>query len=235
MQMKWGLSCVMVGLLIGLAGCQQPVVKAEPDPVPVDGVGYIVFNAVIVPSSRDLLIADMDKLVAGGAHEIHLAINSPGGQVDSAQSIIDAMTRLHDQRAVTFKAYNIGMVASAASFVFLAAQDRYTAPKSAFLFHAPTAVANGPVNAENMCEEADKLDAYERTMRKALTARTRLTDADAMTYVRRTVVLGPDDARHDGVVNGIALFVLPKGARAWVISSRPAAPSASRPVTTPPQ
>jgi ATP-dependent protease ClpP protease subunit len=236
MRMNFGFSCLVGGVLLGLVGCQQPAaVTAQPEPVAVDGVGYILFNAAIVPSSRDMLIADMDRLVASGAHEIHLAINSPGGVIDSAQAIIDAMNRLHEQKAVTFKAYNIGTVASAASFVFLAAQDRYTAPKSAFLFHAPSAVANGPMNAESMREEADKLDAYERTMRAMLKARTRLTDADAMTYVRRTVVLGPDDARRDGVVDGIAVFTVPHGARAWAITTRPTAATAARPVTTPPQ
>ena len=66
--------------------------------------------------------------------------------------------------------------------------------------------------------------------------RTRLTDDEALTYVRRTVVLNSDDARRDGVVDAVEPFTMPKGARGWVIvvkspqagaPSRPAAAAAS--------
>ena len=220
-----GLTALAGCVLLSLAGCQPPAQQAQqvrvaqPDPEPVNGVGYLVLNAPINESSRDLFITDIDKLRRAGATEIHLGINSPGGDVDAARGMVDYMARLH-REGITWKAYNLRLVASAATYVFLNAQDRYTAPNSAFLFHAAGLMSNGPVNAQNLRDEADKLDEYERTIRALLKARTRLNDAETLTYVRRTVVLNPDDARRDGVVDGIATFSVPTGARTWVIAPR---------------
>lgn len=144
--------------------------------------------------------------------EIHIGINSPGGDIDAAQEIVDYMARLHRQNGVTFKAYNLGVVASAATFVFLNAQDRYLEATGAFLFQAAgvAATGNGLINVPNL------LDAYERTMRATLKARTRLTESEALTYVRRTVVLNSDDARRDGIVDAIANYTVPPGVSGWV-------------------
>ena len=227
--------CVLLVLSSGLlAGCQPPAQRVQapqPDPVPVNGVGYLVLNAPINTSSRDLFITDIDKLRRAGATEIHLGINSPGGDVDAARGIVDYMTRLH-REGVTFTAYNLRFVASAATYVFLTAQGRYTAPNSAFLFHAAGAVSSGPVNAQNLRDEADKLDVYENTIRALLKARTHLNDAETLTYVRRTVLLNPDDARRDGVVDGVAPYTLPTGARAWLIAPR-VQPGATPPGASP--
>ena len=214
-----------------MAGCQQPGTSAAlaPDPVPVDGIGYLVFNAPIAPGSRDLFMADVNKLRNAGAREIRIGMNSPGGDINAAQALVEYMARLHDQNGVTFKAYNIGTVASAATYVFMNAQDRYSVPRGTFLFHAAGVVSNGPINAQNLRDQADKLDAYEQAVRATMKTRTRLTDAEAQTYVRRTVVLNSDDARRDGIVDGIADFSLPKGTRIWVIVSKPANPATPSP------
>ena len=195
-----------------------------------------MLNAPINPSTQDLFIAGIDKLRNAGATEIHIGMNSPGGEVDAAQAIVDYMARVYIQNSITFKAYNLGVVASAATYVFLNAQSRYSVARGVFLFHAAGAVSSGPVNAQNMHEQADKLDAYERTVRATLKARTKLTDAEAQTYVRRTVMLNSDDALRDGVVDGIAdlAVAFPKGARHWVIAGNPKPSRPAPPVPNPP-
>lgn len=222
-----GLQGLLLGALCLLTGCQQPaaVDLATPDPVPVDGIGYLVFSAPIAPASRDMFMADVTKLRNLGAREIHIGMNSPGGEIDSAQAMVDYMARTHAQDGVTFKAYNLGVVASAATYVFLNAQDRYSVARGAFLFHAAGLVSNGPLNAQALRDQADKLDAYERVVRATMRTRTKLTEAEARTYVRRTVMLNSDDAQRDGVVDGIAAFVVPKGARSWFIVAKPANPA----------
>ena len=220
--------------LATLAACQPapPPTAATQPPVPHLGVGYLVFSAPIVPRSRDLFIADLDKLVEAGATEIRLAINSPGGEIDAAQGMVDHMARL-TARGIRFTAYNVGVVASAASYVFLNAQTRYTAARGTFLFHAAGYVANGPADAQTLRESAAKLDAYERTVRTTLKARSRLTDGEAQTYVRRTVLLNAEDARRDGIVDGVAEFTVPKEARTWVIATRPSTPAPPKPPSSP--
>lgn len=227
-----GLRCVALAALL-LAGCQQPARPvAVTAPAVMNGIGYLVLNAPISTTTRDLFIADADKLHGAGAVEIHLGINSPGGDIDAAQAIVDYMARMHGQYGVNFKAYNIGTVASAATYVFLNAQDRYSAANGAFLFHAAGVVSSGVVNAANLRDQADRLDAYERTMRATLKARTRLTESEAQTYVRRTVVLSADDARRDGIVDAIAPYAMPPGVGAWVIMVKP--PAHPAPAAKPP-
>lgn len=219
-----GLRCALVAALCLLTDCQQPAPPAQaaiPEPAPVDGVGYLVFNTPIFSRSRDLFIADVDRFREAGAREIDIAMNSPGGDIDAAQAIVDYMTRLHEHDGIIFKTYNLGVVASAATFVFLNAQNRYSTPRGVFVFHAAGMVSDGLVSVERLRESADKIEAYERIVRATLKARTRLTDSEAQTYLHRTVVLNSDDARRDGIVDGIAAFPTPKGARSWVIVFKP--------------
>ena len=202
--------------------------------MPVNGIGYILFDSTIQPSSRDLLIADIDKLRAAGAHEIDLGMSSPGGELDAAEDIVNYMNRQHDENGIVFKAYNVGLVASAATYIFLNAQNRYTKPSGFFVFHAAGVISTGLVTAPMLRDQADKLDAYERLMRATLKARTKLTDSEALTYVRRTVLLNSDDAQRDGVVDAVAPLVLPKATRIWVIRSKHPAGSVPHPTAAPP-
>ena len=221
-----------------IAGCEPPATPPQatmPEPVPFEGVGYLLFNAPIVPASRDLFIADVDKFRAAGAREIDVALNSPGGDIEAAESIVDYMTRLHEHDGITFKAYNVGLVASAATFLFLNAQSRYSIERGVFLFHAAGVVSSGPVSAVRLREQADRIEAYERIVGATLKARTRLTDSEAQTYLHRTVLLNSDDARRDGIVDAIAVFPSPKGSRRWVIMSKPSKPSTAAAPASKPQ
>lgn len=222
----WRMAPVLIGLAMALSGCQAPATPLA-EPVPVNGVGYIIINTAIAPASRDFFITNANKLRAAGAKEIDLGINSPGGTIGPAQEMADYMERAHQANGVTFKVYNLGLVASAATFVFLNAQERYTSAKGLFLFHAAGMVANGAVSSEGLREAATTIEAYERKIQAALLARTHLTAGEAQTYIHRTVVLNADDARRDGVVDGIADLTLPAGARGYMISSRPKAQAAS--------
>ena len=219
------LTCALTATL---AGCQQPTpgpnLAALKSPNTVNGVGYLVFATVITSQSRDLLITDIGKLIDAGAKEIQIGLNSPGGDIDAAQGIVDYMRREH-AAGIDFRMYDIGLVASAATYIFLNAQARYSTQRGAFLFHAASVTSNGPITAEGLRDAADKLDGYERTMVATLKAHTKLTESEALTYVRRTVILNSDDARRDGVIDGIANFTVPKEAVGFAI----------RPIAKPPQ
>ena len=220
--------CRVLLATLCLAACQDmppppPVVAGPATPTPANGVGYLLFNTVIVQKSSDSFVSALDRFHDAGATEIDIAMNSPGGVIEPAQAMAAAMERLHAQ-GVTFKAYDVGLVASAATLVFLTAQERYSAPRGAFLFHAAGLLSTGIVSAEVLREQADKIEAYERVLRAALKARTWLSDSEAQTYLHRTVVLSSDDARRDGIVDAIATFDEPKGSWTWVIGTKPGKP-----------
>ncbi len=228
------LATLLLAAATCVSACQQQAATATesaaaaspaPEPVAVDGVGCVIFDAPITRSSSVLLERDIDKLHQTGAREIRLAINSPGGEIEAAQGIVGFMHHLHDDDGVTFKVYDIGVVASAASYVFLNGQVRYTDPRGTFLFHAARSYAPGGFTTESIHDAEGKLDAYERLMRATLASRSHLTDAETLTYVRRTVVLNADDARRDGIVDAIQPFAAPKGVRVWVIRAKPTTPT----------
>ena len=223
-----GLSLQAIATCLTLAACQPPQVPlaqtTAPEPLPVDGVGYIVFATVINRGSSALLIQDIDKLQAQGAREIDLEINSPGGEINAAKSIVAEMDRLHAEDGVIFNAYNIRLVASAAALVFLDAQGRYAAPRSGFLFHAPYMIAAGTFSAETLRKNADQIDKDTQLFRDALLARTHLTKQQIDVYVSRMVVLSTDDAQHDGVIDAVRSPTAPKNARAWFIKTKPRPP-----------
>ena len=227
-----GLCCVLLAFLC-FTGCQEaprapPVAAGPRDPTPANGVGYLLFNTIITQRSSDNFVSALDRFHDAGATEIDIAMNSAGGVTEAAQAMAGAMERLHGQ-GVTFKAYDVGVVASAATFVFLTAQERYSAPHGAFLFHAAGLLSTGLVSAEMLREQADKIEAYERLLRGKLKARTRLSDSEVQTYLHRTVVLSSDDARRDGIVDAIATPTAPKGTWTWIIGARPGKPAAPKP------
>ena len=218
-----------IGICLTLTACQPPPPPLAhagpvPEPSPINGVGYIVFAAAINRGSSALLIEDFDKLQAEGAHQIDLVINSPGGEVNAAQSIVAEMDRLHAEDGVIFNAYNIRLVASSATLVFLDAQGRYATPRAGFLFHAPFMMGSGTFSAEVLRKNADEIDQDTQMFRDALRAHTHLTKQQIDVYVSRTVVLSADDAQHDGVIDAIGSPVSPKDARAWVIRAKPKTP-----------
>ena len=234
--MKLGLLAGWLLVAVGISGCQTaPVPVPLAEPVPFKGIGYVIINAPIAPASRDLFITSVDKLRQAGAREIDVGINSPGGLIQSAEEIVDYMAKAHRVDGVTFKAFNVGVVASAATFVFLNAQDRYSSARGTFLFHAAGAVSSGMVNSQMLRETADTLDAYERKIRGTLVSRTHLTEGEATTYVRRTVLLNADDAKRDGIIDGIAELALPSGVRGYMISSRAPPGTAVRTAPAPEQ
>ena len=97
---------IALSLACALGACQQsrsPQAVAVADPVPVGGVGYLLFNAPINTASRDLFMVDVDKLRHAGATEIDIGMNSPGGDIDAAQAIVAYMAQAHAQDGVTRK------------------------------------------------------------------------------------------------------------------------------------
>ena len=175
--------CALVACL-ALSACQTPPAAiaqapAAPEPSPVNGIGYVVLASPINRGSSRLLIDDLDKLQAQGVHEIVLGINSPGGDID-AQTIVAEMDRLHDQDGITFNAYNLRLVASTATLVFLDAQGRYAVPRSDFIFHTPFGLQSGTFSAETLRKNADQLDRDTQMFRDVLLARTHLTKQQVM-------------------------------------------------------
>jgi len=162
---------------------------------------------------RDLFEAEVRKLLDINAREIYVVLNSPGGLVSAVEDMIAFINRTRTERGVSFAMHNLNTVASAACYLFLAGQPRLAVPRANFLFHEIALVTRGGALTSGVLqEESEKAQQIEREFMAMLTSKTRLTAAEASSFIRRTVILNADEARRDGVIDTISDFTLPRGA-----------------------
>lgn len=229
---------MLAAALAGLAGCQAapaPATANAPAPslnLGPNNIGYMLLAAPVTATSAGYYAANIGKLVALGAAEIHIAINSPGGVVHEAEAMIAAMDRAHAEHGVVFVTHNVGLVASAACYVFLAGQRRLANARGAFLFHEAGLQANGLLTGQLLQEASTQLQQDERVFATMLKTRTRLTDGEASSFLHRTVILTANEARRDGITDATEEFSVPKGVVIAAIASRPN-PNAAKPPTPP--
>jgi len=221
----------MLGV-VALAGCQAAPMPM-PMPMPVlslgpDRTGYMLFAAPIVDQTAALFQAGLNKLLDLQATQIHVAINSGGGSVKAAEAMIATMDRVHAERGVTFTTHNVGIVGSAACYVFLAGQQRVSLPKAMFMFHQQgmMAASGGIISGQALQEAADQVKQNDRVFLAMLKSRTKIPDAEALSFVHRTVILTADEAKRDGIIQSVGNFDVPPGATVFGIKPKinPASP-----------
>ena len=214
---------VLTGAGAVLAGCQSPnaTTQAAGFQLGPNQTGYVYVQAPIISTVRDLFVADVNKLRDLNAIEIYVLMSSPGGVVDVAQDMIAFIDKTQTYEGVKFTMHNVGVVASAACYVFLAARHRLSVPRGGFLFHEEFMVANGAITSSQLQEESAKVQRTDRSFLAMLTSKTRLTEDEASSFVRRTVVLNAEEARRDGVIDAISDFTLPPGANIGNIRTVP--------------
>ncbi len=219
----------LLGSLAGLTACQTPPATADLGP---HQVAFMVFRAPITPESQAFFTTNCDKAIAKGATEIRIGITSPGGSISAAEGMMAYMDNMHAQQNIRFTTFDVGIVASAACYVFLAGQKRYSVPRGVFLFHEASLRANGAVTSQTIHEAAAVMDREERRFLDILKTRTRLTEGEALSFVRRTVILTADEAKRDGITDGTADFVVPNEVTPSDI--RATADNSPLPITRPP-
>ena len=90
------------------------------------------------------VVSRLLALVGEGDGPIDVFINSPGGHVESGDSIHDMIRFLRD--SVTIRVVGTGWVASAGAHIFLAGakENRFCLPNTRFLLHQPMGGVRGP-------------------------------------------------------------------------------------------
>jgi ATP-dependent protease ClpP protease subunit len=215
---------VLAGTL-ALAACQQQAAVAPRPPranpqLSANRIGYVAIQAPLVRPVRDLFIADTEKLLAQNPAEIYLLLNSPGGIVSVAEEMIAYVERLQTERGIRVVTHNIGAVASAACYLFLAGQRRLCVPRGGFLFHEIALRPTGDLTASQLQEAAVAAQQIERRLLKMLTSRAKLSETEARFFMRRTVALNAQEALRDGIIDAVA--DVPRDGTVTVIRATPA-------------
>src|ERR1700678_642807 len=101
----------------------------------------ILFYGEMNPALSKKIVSQLLALASVSDDDITMYINSPGGHVESGDSIFDLIQFIKPK----VKVVGTGYVASIATHIYLAAEleNRYCLPNSRFLIHQPLGGSRG--------------------------------------------------------------------------------------------
>lgn len=142
-----------------------------------------------------------ESLNAISAKELHVEINSPGGDVFAGTAMFNMLRAwAKDGKQVVTKVS--GVAASIASVIFLAG-DKRVMPKNTFaMVHQPWTFAMG--NADDLREQADTLEKIGGGMVKTYMDRTGLSEDEVNALLAQDTWLSADEALEKGFATEIS-------------------------------
>lgn len=143
-------------------------------------------------------INDLKKL--GNVKNIVLTVNSPGGSVFDGLAIYNALKQTRDNGA-TITAKVMGIAASAASFIVMAANTIEMPENSMMMVHYASGLAWG--NADTMRETADILDKIDSSIVGIYTARTGKDEKDVRALLEAESWLTAAEAKDAGFADTV--------------------------------
>ncbi|OAJ33560.1 ATP-dependent Clp protease proteolytic subunit [Piscirickettsia salmonis] len=131
--------------------------------------------------------------------EISVYVNSPGGHVESGDSIHDVMRFIKPRVRVI----GTGWVASAGSLIFLGAEkeDRYCLPNTRFLLHQPSGGARG--QATDLAIQAKEIIKMRKRLNVIIAERTGQLLEKVEEDTERDYWMTADEAKDYGIVNKV--------------------------------
>lgn len=132
---------------------------------------------------------------------LDLHINSPGGDYFEGMAISSFL----NERKYHITSYGDGLIASAATLPFLAANKRIIQNGAYMVIHKPVGSANG-INADEMRDGADKLDKIEKSLIENYKAKSNLDDETLSEMVKKETWMGAEEAVKLGFADEISGF-----------------------------
>ena len=147
--------------------------------------------------------AQLLALAADGDDDIKLIINSPGGHVESGDTIHDMIGFVKP----TVKVIGTGWVASAGALIFLGAdrQNRYCLPNTRFLLHQPMGGVRGP--ATDIDIEANEIIKMRERLNAIIARETGQPIEQVRKHTDRNFWMSAEEAKDYGVVTHIVRSV----------------------------
>jgi ATP-dependent Clp protease, protease subunit len=141
-------------------------------------------------------VAQLLALAEENGEPIRVVINSPGGHVESGDTIHD-MIRFIRPKVLTI---GTGWVASAGAHIFLAAakENRYCLPNTRFMIHQPLGGTGGP--ASDIAIEAKEIIKMRKRINQSIADATGQPFEKVERDTDRNFWMGPEEARAYGVV-----------------------------------
>ena len=173
---------------------------------PMAPVQTALFKArtVLIFGEIDMKVAErvcgqLLALAAEGSGDIRVMVNSPGGHVESGDTIHD-MIRFCGPRV---KMIGTGWVASAGAHIFLGAErgNRFCLPNTRFLLHQPLGGVTG--QASDITIEAEEILKMRERINRIIARETGQTYEKIVNDTDRNFWIGAQDAVGYGLVSKI--------------------------------
>ncbi len=160
----------------------------------------LVFGAINDRLARDVT-GRLLALAGASAEPIDVYINSPGGHVESGDTIHD-MIRFVDAEAPV-RVIGTGWVASAGALIFLAGQKerRYCLPNTRFLLHQPMGGVRGP--ATDIKIEAQEIVKMRERLNRLIARETGQTYERIVKDTDRNYWMGAEEAIAYGMLSRV--------------------------------
>ncbi|HEX5057634.1 MAG TPA: ATP-dependent Clp protease proteolytic subunit [Gammaproteobacteria bacterium] len=163
---------------------------------------YFTFHDVIeAPSVNRVIDFTNRALGEQNPQKICYLISSGGGSVDSGVTLYNYLRAL----PVTVVMHNVGSVDSIANAVFLAGQERYAMPASAFLLHGVmwNFHEKSTLSYPQMQEIMSRFDAAEQLIARIIGENTKLTTEEVRALFRQGESKTPQFAKEKGMIHDI--------------------------------
>lgn len=154
---------------------------------------------------RDTLV----KLVDADVDNITLVVNSPGGLVAPTLQLYSLIQSL----PVQIKTYGQSMVASSATILFLAGEQRTADKNTSFWLHAMSGPLITQINSSQFDEQMRLIHDQEASFDRIYKERTKIPPEDLAKIKRETIYYDASSALKYGIVSEVAPLKLPAKAK----------------------
>ena len=174
---------------------------------------YVFFDQTIDTATMLKMRQQLTNLVDAGVSDITIVISSPGGQIGPVLLTYSFVRAL----PATIKTPAQGFVASAATLLFLAGDQRTADRNARFLFHPSQSAVNGLFGEQQLRESQATFDSVVDMTTQIYRDRTELPGAEIERFGRETVIYTADQARACGVVQDVADLRIPGEGKAKIM------------------
>jgi len=156
----------------------------------------LVINKTLSDLARQLLIAKITFDLQETPH-IKLHINSDGGEVFGALSIVDRI----QASKVPIHSYAEGLVASASTLISVSCHKRYIRKNTILLIHQVRSWFEGTY--EDFNDEKQNMDLIMKVVKGIYLKHTKFTEDELNTLLKRDLYLNAEDAIKYGLADEI--------------------------------
>ena len=162
----------------------------------VNNESVLMLNKTLSDLSRQLLITQLTFDLKETPH-IKLHINSDGGEVFGALSIVDRIST----SKVPVYSYAEGIVASASTLISVSCHKRYIRRNTILLIHQVRSWFEGTY--EDFNDEKQNMDLIMKIIKDVYLKHTKFTEEELNTLLKRDIYLNAEDAIRYGLADEI--------------------------------